>query len=291
MLKMKPAIAVGFLISMFCSTASAQGPGTTKDLYGHWSRNHADQARGPAGQTGAGRWAGANEHGEEFVSPNVGKLDFHDAVAGMKSARQRALLIAGNEIDRRLGLHGMSKSVVGAWSDGAENSVMTQTTGDDFEHLRVAAAMKGYLADQKAVLAFDENPRGNAWLYTFKAKGSLEDIHHMLLNDGLHFHTLEPASGGAIVHIVDMEGTAQGAVAKAAQSYGSRVIARRGDTAFIGTTMEYGTDAEQRADAKLAYGRLIESSGVRRAKAIWQAISSGDAKPSMATVFRRAARQ
>lgn len=63
-----------------------------------------------------------------------------------------------------------------------------------------AAAMKVHLADQKAVLVFKEGEAGgSAALYKFEAKGSLNDIHNALLEDGAIFHTLVPHAGGVLL--------------------------------------------------------------------------------------------
>jgi hypothetical protein len=59
------------------------------------------------------------------------------------------------------------------------------------------------------------------------------------------------------------------AVAKGAQRYGARITAQQGDAEFIGTNKQDGTDAEQRADANLAYEGIIASSGVPGAQAVW----------------------
>jgi hypothetical protein len=81
---------------------------------------------------------------------------------------------ASGAIDEGLGFHGSKTGhVVGAWSDGAENSVMETTWGVSPKQLKVSAAMKAHLADQKQALVFHDRENGPDWLYSFVAKGEL----------------------------------------------------------------------------------------------------------------------
>ena len=58
---------------------------------------------------------------------------------------------ASNDINSKLGLtDARETSIVGAWSDGAENSLMTRSN-TDWDHI---------LADQKAVLVFQQQEGG-----------------------------------------------------------------------------------------------------------------------------------
>ena len=89
-----------------------------------------------------GKGAGA---GHTFVSPSVHEdLDFGSASAGLRSERQKMLETAANEIDTALGLRSRHRAAIGAWSDGAENTVMTETDGGSWEALKLAAAMKAH---------------------------------------------------------------------------------------------------------------------------------------------------
>ena len=73
---------------------------------------------------------------------------------------------------------------------------MTVTTGATMDQLRVAAAMKGAVANQKSVLVVNENPSGKGILYRFHATGDLALINKSLVQDGVAFHTLVPFDGG-----------------------------------------------------------------------------------------------
>jgi hypothetical protein len=149
---------------------------------------------------------------------------------------------------------------------------MSVVKGVDYETLRVAAAMKGHLADQKQVLLFQEG-EGDAHLASFSAGGNLAEIHAKLLSSGLEFHTLEPVAGGAMVHLYGEDQGTLDRAGVAAESYGSQLRVRNGKGEFIGTTKQDGTDAEQRADARRAYRDIIgaaEERGVGGARRVWK---------------------
>ena len=84
-------------------------------------------------------------------------MNFSAAQTALHSPRQKAMLKTGDEIDTALGLEESSKSVIGAWSDGAENSVLAELPDATWDEIKVSAAMKGYVGDQKAVLAFKQD--------------------------------------------------------------------------------------------------------------------------------------
>jgi hypothetical protein len=245
--------------------------------------NEAEHPRGQpenAGQFAEGGGGGAaktktgrKSKGAAFVSPSLAEhLDFPQAIAGLKSNRQRILEQAAREIDQGLKLRSHNIAAVGAWSDGAENSIMSEIDGGTFEELSVAAAMKAHLAEQKDALVFQDDPNGDKFLYSFHAAGDLEEIHNNLLDDGIEFHTVVPTKDGATVYVADMSGDAKDAVAKGAQRYHSKVTVDQGQAKFIGPENQGGTDAEYRARSRAAYEGIIRSSGVRGADTLWQRI-------------------
>jgi hypothetical protein len=80
------------------------------------------------------------------------------AIAALRSPAQAALMKTSGEIDRidrQLGISAWDRPAIGAWADGAENSIMTVATGATMDQLRVAGAMKGAVANQKSVLVAD----------------------------------------------------------------------------------------------------------------------------------------
>ena len=217
-------------------------------------------------------------NGVMFVSPNVAEgVTFKDAageVQGKPSQRLTVLHKASDDIDRALNIKTRTRAAIGAWADGAEASVMSEVDGASFRQLRLAAAMKGYLADQKAVLVFKGRSTGTSVLFHFKATGNISAIHNALLEDGVSFHTLVPTEGGADVYVADLDGSAVDAVQKAADRYDGQIDATHGDAEFIGTQKEDGSDREQRDDAREAYASVIGGEGDQGARSIWKRIHS-----------------
>ena len=214
---------------------------------------NADQERDERG-----RWTGT---GATFVSPNTGDKTLAEAHSALSGDRQQVFEAASKDIDQRLGLKGSETPVLGAWKDGAENSVILTTKGADPEALRLSAAMKGSLADQKAVLVFSSNPKGEAVLYRGHASGEIDAIHQQLLDAGVENHSLAPTSGGAKVYVADLDGSGREAVHDFGAINGVHFSATRGDGEFIGATNYDGTsDAEQRAQGQAAYASVIANS-------------------------------
>ena len=223
----------------------------------------------PSGKAG-------REEAFSFVSPNVkSDLDFKGAVKELQSRQQAKLLGASADIHRKLGINARDTSIVGAWSDGAENSIMTRYNADWNETL-LAGVMKAHLADQKAVLVFQPAKLGKTVLASFKATGDLDAIYKNLLADGIENHTIDPIDGGAMVHVVDLDGSSLKAIDKGAARYGqdNPVDIQFGRGEFIGTTKEDGTDREQRDSARRVYQSYIDESPVPDAATIWQDINN-----------------
>ena len=215
----------------------------------------------------------------EFVSPSVKSgLDFKGAVKELTSRQQARLGLASKDVNEQVGIEDAHEvAIVGAWSDGAENSIMWRSSAD-WNQTVLAAAMKGHLADQKAVLVFQQQERGVSVLAQFEAKGRLNAIHKNLLVDGIENHTIVPhADGkGATVYVVDLDGSTLSKVVKAAERYDNDAYYQTGRAEFIGNT-DYTddkgqplSDREQRDRAREVYESIINQSSVKEAQAIWQ---------------------
>ena len=126
-----------------------------------------------------------------------------------------------------------------------------------FEQAKIAMAMKGWLGDQKSALVFKPDPKGNAFIASFPMTGKLDEIHQQLLDDGLAFHTLEPTSNGAMVHVYGEDQATHDTVAKALETHDTQGTITFGQGSFIGTTKTDGSDREQRDDARSAYEAII----------------------------------
>ena len=205
-------------------------------------------------------------------------LDFKGAVKELDSRQQVRLGVASKDINKRVGVTNAHElKIVGAWSDGAENSIMWRSDAGWAETV-LAAAMKGHLADQKAVLVFQQQERGVGVLAQFEASGKLEKIHKNLLKDGVENHTIVPRADGkgATVYVVDIDGSNLNKVVAAAERYGEDVYYQTGRAEFIGNTDytdEDGkplSDRQQRDRAREVYESIIEQSSIKEAEAIWE---------------------
>jgi hypothetical protein len=93
------------------------------------------------------------ERGMTAVSP-ITDIDFPTALAALKGEPQAKFAQASAEIDAGLRVEAKDVGVVGAWKDGAENTLVTNVTHADWDRLTASAAMKAHLSNQKAALVF-----------------------------------------------------------------------------------------------------------------------------------------
>ena len=114
-----------------------------------------------------------------------------------RSLKNSCPLAGVQPIDKALGITSENHPAIGAWADGAENSMMVVSPGASTAQIRAASAMKGYIADQKAVLVFHPSHTGRNFLASFDVEGKAVDLHEQLLKEGLSFHTLQPVGEGA----------------------------------------------------------------------------------------------
>ncbi len=224
------------------------------------------ESRDPSGKWTAGggssRKTPEQKQTTSFVSPNEDpeNLSFEQAVSGLKTKRQKLLAGISHQIDDDLGINDIRiNHVVGAWADGAENSVMTNSASADPDIEEAAAAMKGYLANQKAVLLFHPDDKGHQFLAQFRVPdGDLTAIHKKLLDNGVIFHTLEPRNGDTIVHFYGDRESDLHHFADVATLFDQTIEAQRGHGKFIPPEVkEDGTDAEQRAASREGYLQAI----------------------------------
>ena len=210
----------------------------------------------------------------EFVSPSVKSgLDFKRATKELESRQQTRLRAASRDINDKLGITGAREvDIIGAWKDGAENSIMSRTDAD-WNKTVLSAVMKGHLADQKSVLVFQQQERGVGVLAQFEATGPLNTIHKNLLKDGIENHTVVPHETGATIYMVSLDGSNLADMNKAAERYGkgNPLYYQTGRAEFIGD-FEYdkGSDREQRDRARRVYESIIEQSSVEEAESVWQ---------------------
>jgi hypothetical protein len=220
----------------------------------------------PAGSSEGGRFTSGQgaeglkkktEQIESFVSPNTGNLTFEQAVERLNSERHKQVVAAVADIEKRLGIKAQNASAIGAWRDGAENSIVIHAPSADPQLSRAAAAMEGYIANQKQVLFFQHGDHDQV-MAEFEASDKIDHLHQQLLDGGVAFHTIEPEAGDRYkVHVFAGDQDTVAATKKVADHYGAQVTANWGHGDFLGTTSEQGSDAEQRADARRQYEKII----------------------------------
>ena len=246
-------------------------------VVGKWrGRDFNPDPRWTKGEGGKFTGSEAGQGGESgtygFVSPNVKNLSIEQAAGklGASSKRTRALAQVAHDINQRLGLRARNSSVIGAWADGAENSMLFQMAGDDPELERVALAMQGYIADQKAVLHFRPHADGKEWMARFSMRGDSPAIHRDLSTRGIAFHTLRPTSEGTVVYVYGDNQDLLEKVGAAARAHSAKFAVALGTGEFIGTKLDTGSDRQQRDDARRAYAEVIHASRRRGVGHIWE---------------------
>lgn len=219
-----------------------------------------------------GKFAPKGAAGGVFASPNVGHLKLGEARHALMSHRHRAFRSASADIDRQTGVAGREDDVIGAWADGAENSVMLTAKGANLSQLRLNAAMKGLLGHQKSILIFKDDLGGPNRLYSFHMDSDIDEAHEQLSKAGLEYHTLVPRRDGVDAIVVDLDGSAFDPLDKFAEDNNLTVSARNGEAQFIGTSKEDGSDEDQRSDADNTYLKIINEDSSGEAGRIWSRI-------------------
>lgn len=210
-----------------------------------------------------------------FASPSVkSNLDLKGAQKELNSRQQVRMRQSSKDIYDKLGVGGVQEvDALGVWSDGAENTLVSRANSS-WDRNVLAAVMKGYLYDQKAVIVFQQDDaNGKQVLAQFDAKGTLANISKGLQKDGVKFYTLVPKDDGATVYMVDFDGSQLDKMDKAATRYGedNALHYQFGRAEQIGYDGK-GSDREQRDRAREIYEGVINESPVKEARAIWQDI-------------------
>lgn len=197
-----------------------------------------------------GRFSSSGE-GMEMVSPNVEEgLNLQQASQALTSQRQSEVMEAFRGVDKILGLKAEYQSIIGAWADGAENSVMSRIGGNpSYEQLKLSAAMKGMLADQKAVIPFKSFKGGPDTMYRVSMPHTnLQQATEELNKLGLEFHSLKIRNGGIDAFIFDQGSQLNDTVQKASDFYGTQATKWHGQGEFFGSwgTRQEGRDIYQK---------------------------------------------
>ena len=219
-----------------------------------------------------GRFTSGQNSGQglEFVSPNIEEgLNVSTAESAWGSQRHVEVVRAADEIDQMLGLSSKHTSAVGAWSDGAENTVLSRIYGNPtYEQIKLSAAMKGMLADQKAVIPFKVDRNGKDSMYQIKMQATdLNKIHEELISAGLEFHTMVPHNGHTDVYVFDPGTELQQKVEEAGAKHGA-ISQWRGNGEFLGSWSD-------RQEGRDAYQAVIDKNLGPNQRGQWDRIHSG----------------
>jgi hypothetical protein len=166
---------------------------------------------------------------------------------------------AFHSIAQTLAITSEQYDALGAWRDGAENSIMSEIAPTSFDKIKVAGAMMGALAHQKSVLVFQTGGGdGKHFMAHFCAEGDMQAIHHKLLDMGLAFHTLIPYGGKVHVYVYGSDAETRQAANDAGKAYGSPTEIQYGQGEFVGSAKdESEPDDAIREDAQHAYEDTI----------------------------------
>lgn len=222
--------------------------------------------------------------GVGFASPQTKEgLKFHDAQRELTGEHHQALAQAFKDVDSLLDINAKTSSALGAWSDGAEDSTVTRFQhGVDYETLKTSMAMKGLLANQKAVVVFKRDESGpNSMFYTDVKGTDYNTLHDQLLKAGVDFHTIVPTSHGARVYSFDSSDDGAGAApfAKFAKDHNVKARVIHGHGEFLGswTSRDEGRQAYEKQIAAF-FGQRRNRGGLKRRWTRLHAHSTGVSK-------------
>lgn len=213
-----------------------------------------------------GRWTDSGS--VAMVSPNVSSLHIKEAMQKLESPRQKALASEFKQVDRLLSLHSEMSKAIGAWPDegegDAENSTLASyPPGTPLELVKAAAAMKGLLANQKAVLVFQPDPNGEHDFHSLDlSEKDAGKLHESLLKAEIPYHTIVPTEQGSRVFILSMDHNDIPKIKQFAENNNGTWKARPGTGLFIGAdTREKAVQEYEREIGVLKGTRLRDRLG------------------------------
>jgi hypothetical protein len=182
-----------------------------------------------------------------FVSPNTKTdLKIEQAIAGMSSREETKLLNKAINLGCVVRSRIRAFRALGAWSDGAEHSVLLRVKGDE-PTLRYVLSRMGRDAQQKYVIYFHPKLGGSVSLYTLhprKGPTNLVALSTKLERAGIPFRTMVPANGTTAVYVIDLDRDLRPKILAAARSLRARVNSEPGNAQL------FGDDDREKAKAK-----------------------------------------
>ena len=192
----------------------------------------------------------------EFVSPNdlEEALDLNGAINELGSQRQAQLREFSGRVHEAIGVQGSTVTdAIGDWADGAEPTTVTEHNDPNisYEDIKVMAALKGALRNQKAVIPFKVDASGEQFLYDFFIpEKSLREAREIVAQAGIEFRTLTEQNGGTRVLVFDADGSAFDAFADLITKNKYEFQFNSGNGEFLGSW-------DSREEGKEVYTRTV----------------------------------
>jgi hypothetical protein len=189
-----------------------------------------------------------------FVSPNTREnLKIEDAIKGMNSTEETQLRIKAINLSCVVSSRIRAYKALGAWSDGAEHSVMVRVHSDPAT-LRYLMSRMGRDAKQKYVIYFHPQPGGPDDFYVLRVRRRARDLvalSNALQQAGIPFRTLVPQGNTTVVYIIDLDRELRDKILAAAHKLRARVSYEAGDADLFGDDL--------RAQAKIKFEQEIRN--------------------------------
>ena len=172
-----------------------------------------------------------------FVSPNTKTdLKIQQAIAGMSSSEETKLLNKAINLGCVVRSRIRAFRALGAWSDGAEHSVLLRVKADEAT-LRYVLSRMGRDSQQKYVIYFHPEPAGSVDLYTLRPRAgskNLVALSNKLERAGIPFRTIVPSKATTVVYIIDLDRNLQSKILAAARTLRAQVNSETGNAQLFG---------------------------------------------------------
>lgn len=182
-----------------------------------------------------------------FVSPNTREnLKIEDAIKGMNSPEETRLRLKAINLSCVVRTKIRADKALGAWSDGAEPSIMLRVYSDEAT-LRYLMSRMGRDAEQKYVIYFYPKPGGPDDLYVLRPgtrARNLVALSNALERAGIPFRTLVPNGKTTAIYVIDLNRELREKIRAAARKLGAHVSYQAGDADL------FGDDLREKAKVK-----------------------------------------
>ena len=182
-----------------------------------------------------------------IVSPNTKTdLGLEQAIAGMNSPEETKLVNQAVNLGCVVRSRITAFRALGAWSDGAEHSVLLRVRGDE-ESLRYVLSRMGRDAAQKYVIYFHPQPKGPVDLYVLRPRTGARNLVNLsaeLERAGIPFRTLVPSRNTTEIYIIDLDRDLGEKITAAARKLRAQMSKETGNAKL------FGDDLRDRAKEK-----------------------------------------